>query len=88
MRAEEQAIDVAAAGQQKEEMDEESNEDEKIDDQGLHITVKDQPQILDVDHVIICAGQLSNKALYQEQSDHHHIIGGAENNLYMEPGSA
>ncbi len=50
---------------------------DKIDDQGLHITVKEKPQILDVDHVIICAGQISNKGLYQEK-DNHHIIGGAD----------
>ncbi|WP_223789332.1 NADPH-dependent 2,4-dienoyl-CoA reductase [Marinicella meishanensis] len=49
----------------------------KIDDQGLHITVKEQPQVLDVDHVVICAGQLSNKDLYQTD-DHFHIIGGAD----------
>ncbi len=50
---------------------------DKIDDQGLHITLKEQPQILDVDHVVICAGQLSNKGLYQDQ-DNYHIIGGAD----------
>ncbi len=32
---------------------------DKIDDQGLHITVNDQPTVLEVDHVIICAGQES-----------------------------
>ena len=50
---------------------------DKIDDQGLHITIKEQPQVLDVDHVIICAGQVSNKDLYQDQ-DNYHIIGGAD----------
>lgn len=50
---------------------------DKIDDQGLHITIKEKPQILDVDHVIICAGQLSNKDLYQDK-DNYHIIGGAD----------
>jgi hypothetical protein len=29
----------------------------KIDDAGLHLTVKGQAQILDVDHIVICAGQ-------------------------------
>lgn len=29
----------------------------KIDDQGLHITVGDEPRLLEVDNVIICAGQ-------------------------------
>ncbi len=50
---------------------------DKIDDQGLHITVKEKPQVLDVDHVIICAGQVSNKDLYQDK-DNYHIIGGAD----------
>ena len=49
----------------------------KIDDQGLHITVKEKDQILDVDHVIICAGQVSNKDLYQDK-ENYHIIGGAD----------
>ncbi|MEP2792579.1 MAG: NADPH-dependent 2,4-dienoyl-CoA reductase, partial [Kangiellaceae bacterium] len=30
---------------------------QKIDDQGLHITVAGESQLLDVDHVIVCAGQ-------------------------------
>ncbi|MCX7554832.1 NADPH-dependent 2,4-dienoyl-CoA reductase [Marinicella sp. S1101] len=51
---------------------------EKIDDAGLHITVKEKPQVLDVDHVIICAGQVSNKDLYQEEPENYHIIGGAD----------
>jgi len=51
---------------------------QKIDDAGLHITVNDEPQVLDVDHVIICAGQLSEKALYDEDNPKHHIIGGAD----------
>jgi 2,4-dienoyl-CoA reductase (NADPH2) len=50
---------------------------DKIDDQGLHITVKEKPQLLDVDHVIICAGQVSSKDLYQDK-DNYHIIGGAD----------
>ncbi|KAA3639826.1 MAG: NAD(P)/FAD-dependent oxidoreductase, partial [Proteobacteria bacterium] len=49
----------------------------KIDDAGLHIERDGQAEILDVDHVIICAGQVSNRDLYQEQ-ENYHIIGGAE----------
>lgn len=30
---------------------------EKVDDQGLHITVDGESRILDVDHVVVCAGQ-------------------------------
>jgi len=48
----------------------------KIDDDGLHIERDGQTEILDVDHVVICAGQISNRGLYQEK-DNFHIIGGA-----------
>lgn len=49
----------------------------KIDDAGLHIERDGQAEILDVDHVVICAGQVSNRDLYREQ-DNYHIIGGAD----------
>jgi 2,4-dienoyl-CoA reductase (NADPH2) len=52
----------------------------KIDDAGLHITVKGKPQLLDVDHVVICAGQLPLQKLYKElqaQGAIVHLIGGA-----------
>jgi len=39
---------------------------EKIDDQGLHLNVNGESQILDVDHIVICAGQLSVTTLYDE----------------------
>lgn len=35
----------------------------KIDDNGLHITVDEQEQLLEVDNVIICAGQNSQREL-------------------------
>ena len=53
---------------------------EKIDDQGLHIKVGEEQQILDVDHVIICAGQVSLKELETGLSaagQNVHLIGGA-----------
>ncbi|NHB57324.1 NADPH-dependent 2,4-dienoyl-CoA reductase [Acinetobacter sp. 194] len=53
---------------------------EKIDDQGLHILVNEQPKVLDVDHVIICAGQEPYTAMYDQlQTDGKsvHLIGGA-----------
>ncbi|WP_395011428.1 FAD-dependent oxidoreductase [Undibacterium sp.] len=54
---------------------------QKIDDQGLHICVGGQVQILDVDHVILCAGQESLTELMPEQSNEagpkFHKIGGA-----------
>lgn len=59
---------------------------DKIDDQGLHITIKGQSQILDVDHIIVCAGQTPNRALADElqklgapdKGIRVHIIGGAD----------
>ncbi|MDC9580342.1 NADPH-dependent 2,4-dienoyl-CoA reductase [Xenorhabdus sp. PR6a] len=53
----------------------------KIDDQGLHIRRGDEQQCLDVDNVIICAGQEPLKALFpplQAMGKSVHIIGGAD----------
>jgi 2,4-dienoyl-CoA reductase (NADPH2) len=38
----------------------------KIDDKGLHITNNGIPDIIEVDTVVVCAGQLSNRSLYDE----------------------
>lgn len=54
---------------------------DKIDDQGLHITVNDQPTVLEVDHVIICAGQEPYTAMYDQlkaDGKNVHLIGGAK----------
>jgi len=53
---------------------------DKVDDEGLHITVKGKQRVLDVDNVVICAGQESRKELYSEDSENtnFHLIGGAE----------
>ena len=51
---------------------------DKIDDQGLHITVGDNQQVLDVDNVIICAGQDPLRALVEGLNKPHHLIGGAD----------
>jgi 2,4-dienoyl-CoA reductase (NADPH2) len=52
----------------------------KVDDDGLHINVLDKPQVLDIDHVVICAGQEPNRDLYESLNSKHnnvHLIGGA-----------
>jgi len=52
----------------------------KIDDQGLHISMDGIPQVLEVDTVIICAGQLPKRDLYDQLSDSGidtSLIGGA-----------
>ncbi|QDQ26930.1 NADPH-dependent 2,4-dienoyl-CoA reductase [Chitinimonas arctica] len=54
---------------------------DKIDDAGLHITVKGQPQVLPVDHVVICAGQEPLRELesvLQAAGKTVHRIGGAD----------
>ena len=53
----------------------------KIDDQGLHYTKAEQSNILEVDTVIICAGQSPLKELYtalESSGKNIHIIGGAD----------
>lgn len=54
---------------------------EKIDDKGLHITAGGTPELLEVDNVIICAGQLSNNKMYEPlkaKGLNVHLIGGAD----------
>ncbi|AXQ22539.1 NADPH-dependent 2,4-dienoyl-CoA reductase [Acinetobacter wuhouensis] len=54
---------------------------DKIDDQGLHITVGEKTMILDVDNVVICAGQEPFTAMFDQlQADGKsvHLIGGAK----------
>lgn len=51
-----------------------------IDDQGLHITTKDDKKVLPVDHVVICAGQVPLKELeapLTQAGVTTHLIGGA-----------
>ena len=53
----------------------------KIDDAGLHITRDDKDELLPVDHVIICAGQLPRRDLLaplQAAGRSVHLIGGAD----------
>jgi 2,4-dienoyl-CoA reductase (NADPH2) len=54
---------------------------QKVDDQGLHLVYKGENQILDVDHIIVCAGQEPNRDMYEElklRGQHVDIIGGAD----------
>ena len=53
----------------------------KIDDIGLHYTQNEEAKILEVDSIIICAGQTPLKELYQPLFDAGkkvHVIGGAD----------
>jgi 2,4-dienoyl-CoA reductase (NADPH2) len=59
---------------------------DRIDDQGLHITVNGQSRLLDVDHVVICAGQEPRRDLATalhaldagKRGINVHLIGGAD----------
>ena len=54
---------------------------ERIDDQGLHIRIDDQPRVLKVDNIVICAGQLPRRELVEgleKAGITTHLIGGAD----------
>jgi 2,4-dienoyl-CoA reductase (NADPH2) len=54
---------------------------DKIDDEGLHITVDDQSRVLEVDTIVLCTGQESVRDLAEplEQAGVSvHVIGGAD----------
>ncbi|MGL6160652.1 FAD-dependent oxidoreductase [Microbulbifer sp.] len=54
---------------------------EKIDDRGLHIRVADEQHLLEVDNIVICAGQEPSRELYNALLDTAtkvHLIGGAD----------
>jgi 2,4-dienoyl-CoA reductase (NADPH2) len=60
---------------------------EKIDDQGLHIVLGGEPRVLDVDHVILCAGQKPNRTLADELKSSGillHVIGGADKAIELD----
>lgn len=54
---------------------------QKIDDDGLHVVINGETQVLAVDNVVICAGQEPNRALAQpliESGKTVHLIGGCD----------
>ena len=63
---------------------------DRVDDDGLHITVDGEARVLDVDHVVLCTGQESVRFLYDEvlaagstdpsasSRRRAHLIGGAD----------
>jgi 2,4-dienoyl-CoA reductase (NADPH2) len=51
---------------------------DRVDDDGLHVTVDGEPQVFDVDHVVLCAGQESVRDLYDDLGSGAHLIGGAD----------
>ncbi len=64
---------------------------ERIDDKGLHISIDGKEKILEVDNVVVCAGQLSLKDLEApliEQGKKVHLIGGAFEALELDARAA
>ncbi|MFK7864246.1 MAG: FAD-dependent oxidoreductase [Pseudohongiellaceae bacterium] len=51
---------------------------QRIDDDGLHLMVGDEPRLLEVDNVIICAGQDPLRELVEGLKLPYHLIGGAD----------
>ena len=51
---------------------------ERINDQGLHLTIGDKPELLAVDNIIICAGQDPLTDLTNGLNLPYHLIGGAD----------
>ncbi len=51
---------------------------QKIDDQGLHFTTGGETHILDVDNVVVCAGQIPLRDLTEGLEKPYHLIGGAD----------
>ena len=58
-----------------------------IDDDGLHLFVGDKPQLLAVDTIVICAGQMELKELYEPlklAGKSVHLVGGAYKALELD----
>ncbi|MDH4394402.1 MAG: NADPH-dependent 2,4-dienoyl-CoA reductase [Limnobacter sp.] len=54
---------------------------DKIDDQGIHIRVGEKSQLLEVDNVVVCAGQVPQRELHNglvEAGVNVYLIGGAD----------
>ncbi|MFI8321632.1 FAD-dependent oxidoreductase [Streptomyces sp. NPDC085529] len=54
---------------------------DRIDDEGLHLTVDGERQLLPVDTVVLCSGQEPERSLYEElvaAGRTAHLIGGAD----------
>lgn len=54
---------------------------QRIDDSGLHILVDGFPRVIVADTIVICAGQVSNRGLFDElraAGIEAHVIGGAK----------
>ena len=51
---------------------------QRIDDEGLHLKVGDEAMLLDVDTIIVCAGQEPLREIVEGLNVPYHLIGGAD----------
>lgn len=51
---------------------------QRIDDEGLHLKVGDEAMLLDVDTIIVCAGQEPLREIVEGLEVPYHLIGGAD----------
>jgi 2,4-dienoyl-CoA reductase (NADPH2) len=54
---------------------------ERIDDAGLHVVIDGKAEVLDVDNVIVCAGQEPNRELHEAliaRGVDVRLVGGAD----------
>ena len=54
---------------------------DRIDEKGIHITINEQPQLIEADTIVICAGQVSVNQLNEELTalgKTPHLIGGGK----------
>jgi 2,4-dienoyl-CoA reductase (NADPH2) len=64
---------------------------QRFDQQGLHIVLKETPRLLEVDHVVICAGQEPESSLFaelKEMGTNVHVVGGALEALELDAKKA
>ncbi len=54
---------------------------QRVSDKGLHLTVKGKPRVLEVDNIVVCAGQIPLRELHEPLESRGvrvHLIGGAD----------
>jgi 2,4-dienoyl-CoA reductase (NADPH2) len=62
-----------------------------IDARGLHISIDGENQLLEVDHIVVCAGQVSNRDLadaLEIKGISYHVIGGAHKAVELDAKNA
>ncbi len=60
---------------------------DRIDDDGLHVTVDGEARVIAADTVVVCAGQDSVRGLHDALDRESHLIGGADVAAELEPSA-